>query len=653
MKTRSFLFAFIILMIGYNSLAQQEFVLNEEYNNNYNGWNEQSGKEAYSKIKNGKYVCEIESGIFFLDQLITVNLNSNRDFVIESTMTKKSGDVSYGITWGADGVGSRYNFVISSSGSYSIHKWTNYDVSFYANSITSYAIKGNYSPNKLSIKKEGGYLKFYVNDTYLQDLPFEPFFGQKFGFYANSGKMDIEVENYKIYYTTGSNVSTFSTNNNRTDLFVDYFDDNSKGWFEGNEKDIECKVRNGKYVIDYSSKESSYNLYNTAYIDQSRNYVIESNIYKVDGVQDYGFGITFGYKDPNNKYDFLISSNGLFSVTRWTSGEYTKVIPWTSLSSINQGNGVNNKLTIKKEGNYLKFYINDIYADQLSLPSFYGDRFGFIVNKTQHIEARDIQIYYTGSASNSGQVTPAKYTDIDLLVSDFLETFDRNTSATHDIRKKFLAPSYMNARGLYDSKYKVNNYTIYGHSNESVSNGPGSVKSLIWGQDKSWIKRLIFTIVNENGFYYIYPSNLTSNDYIDPWSTVESNVSLNTGSNNVNLGEEGKLVTRFLEAIKSGNNSTEDYLKSFLSPNYLRDKGLYDPKYKVNTYTLYGFRVEDVDPQTGKVTAKIWGENKGWIHRLHFIVVKENGSYYLYPSKVSEYNYIYPWVNAETNVSDN
>lgn len=629
-------------------------MLNEEFNNNNNGWTEQSAKEADARIKNGKYICDISSGIFFLDRLITVNLNSNRDFVIESTMTKKSGDVSYGITWGADGVGSRYNFVISSSGSYSIHKWTNYDVSFYANTISTYAIKGDYSPNKLTIKKEGSTLKFYVNDSYLQDLPFEPFFGQKFGFYANSGKLNIEVENYNIYYTGGSNVNSYSTNTGRTDVFVDYFNDNSKGWYEGDEKDLVCKVKNGKYIIDYKSKESSYNLYNTAYLDQSKDYVIESNIYKVDGVQDYGFGITFGYKDPSNKYDFVISSNGMYSLTKWSGGDYTKVIAWTSSSRINQGNGVSNKLSIKKEGYYLKFFINDTYVDQISLPGFFGDRIGFIVNKNQHIEVRDIQIYYIGSTtSNVGSVIPANYTDIGTLVSDFLETFDHSTSATYEFRKKFLAPSYMNARGLYTDKYKVNNYTIYGHSNESVNTSLGTVKALIWGQDKSWIKRLSFTVVNENGYDYIYPSSITSNDYIEPWTSVEDNVILsNTNTNTDNFGEEGKLVGRFLDAIKSGNTSSEDYLKTFLSPNYMRDKGLYDSKYKVNTYTLYGYRLEDVDPQTGKVTAKIWGENKGWIHRLHFIVVKENGSYYLYPSKVSEYNYIYPWVNAETNITD-
>jgi hypothetical protein len=97
---------------------------------------------------------------------------------------------------------------------------------------------------------------------------------------------------------------------------------------------------------------------------------------------------------------------------------------------------------------------------------------------------------------------------------------------------------------------------------------------------------------------------------------------------------------------------SESYMKTFLLPSYLNQRGLYDDKYKVNSYTIYGYEIESVDEQGGKVVAKIWGENKGWQHRLHFMVVKESGKYYLYPSKVSEYDYIYPWINAETYVTD-
>ena len=186
-KKLLFLYCLLSLLfcVSY-SFAQQEILLNEEYNNNNIGWTEQSKREAKAYVGDGKYICDISSGSLFMDQMIPVNMNTNRDFVIECTMTKKRGDASYGITWGADGVGSRYNFMIYSKGTYSIQKWTNYEVVSFATDTSSYAIRPDFSPNKLSVKKEGSVLMFYINDTYLQEIPFEPFFGPKIGFYANT-----------------------------------------------------------------------------------------------------------------------------------------------------------------------------------------------------------------------------------------------------------------------------------------------------------------------------------------------------------------------------------------------------------------------------------------------------------------------------------
>lgn len=398
-KTLNIYCFFILFITGFSSFAQQEILLNEEFSyNNNNGWAEQSIKDAKLYISEGKYICDIISGAFFMDQMISVNLNSSRDFLIECTLTKKRGEASYGITWGADGIGSRYNFMIYSKGTYSIQKWTNYDVYSYASEIPSYAIRPDYSPNKLSVKKEGNMLMFYINDAYLQELPFEPFFGPKIGFYANTGDLLVEVENYKIYYTSGSKINSYQSATGRINVFVEFFTENSKKWYEGNQKDFYCKIKKGRYIIDYKAAEASYNLYNSVYLDPEKDYTIESNIFKIDGSKDYGFGLTFGYKDPNNKYDFLIASNGTYKITQWSKGVNTELIGWTNSTNIKKGNGVNNKLAIKKEGKVLKFFINDILVNQISFPVYFGDRIGFVVNKNQHLEIADLQVYYVGTA---------------------------------------------------------------------------------------------------------------------------------------------------------------------------------------------------------------------------------------------------------------
>jgi hypothetical protein len=380
------------------SFAQQEILMNEEFLNNNNGWTEVSDIHVKAYVRDGKYTCDISKGTFFMDQLITVNLNANRDFVIESTLTKKRGDASYGISWGADGIGSRYNFMIFSKGTYSIQKWTNYDVYSYATEVPSYAIRPDFSPNTLSVRKVGNIVQFYINDAFLQEIPFEPLLGSRIGFYSNSGDLLVEAESYKIYYTSGSKIDFNKAATNRINIFVDSFNDNSKKWYECNQKDFFCKIKKGKYIIDYKAADWSYNVYNGVYLDPAKDYIVETNILKVDGSKDYGFGLTFGYKDPNNKYDFIIASNGSYKISKWNKSVASELVNWTSSKSINNGNGVSNKLSIKKEGKYLKFFINDIFVNQIPLPEFYGERLGFVVYKNQHIEIDDLQVYYFGGS---------------------------------------------------------------------------------------------------------------------------------------------------------------------------------------------------------------------------------------------------------------
>jgi hypothetical protein len=50
------------------------------------------------------------------------------------------------------------------------------------------------------------------------------------------------------------------------------------------------------------------------------------------------------------------------------------------------------------------------------------------------------------------------------------------------------------------------------------------------------------------------------------------------------------------------------------------------------------------------VVAKIWGQDKTWMHRLYFTVIKEDGNYYINPAKVSDNFYIYPWDSVDTFV---
>ena len=51
----------------------------------------------------------------------------------------------------------------------------------------------------------------------------------------------------------------------------------------------------------------------------------------------------------------------------------------------------------------------------------------------------------------------------------------------------------------------------------------------------------------------------------------------------------------------------------------------------------------------GTVTALVWGEDKAWMHRLHFKLSKEKGQLYLVPS-LYEDEFVTPWWSSERDV---
>ncbi|HOY30925.1 MAG TPA: hypothetical protein PKW80_03510 [Bacteroidales bacterium] len=105
---------------------------------------------------------------------------------------------------------------------------------------------------------------------------------------------------------------------------------------------------------------------------------------------------------------------------------------------------------------------------------------------------------------------------------------------------------------------------------------------------------------------------------------------------------EKQFVSTFLSYMDHQNIPNQSGMKKCISPSYLKKNGLNIEKYKVNNYTLWGSSIEYYVASDGLVVAKIWGENKNWIHELEFKVVKEDSRLYLMPSKHSD-AYIDPW----------
>ena len=106
-------------------------------------------------------------------------------------------------------------------------------------------------------------------------------------------------------------------------------------------------------------------------IDEAKDFEIESQILKISGIKNNGYGFVFGRKDGNNQFVFTITGNGSYSIDQYKDGNYTAIKDWTKSSYINTGDNAYNTLKIKKERGFIKFYVNDkyltLYTDRKSV----------------------------------------------------------------------------------------------------------------------------------------------------------------------------------------------------------------------------------------------------------------------------------------------
>lgn len=183
----------------------QQVVFNEDFDNNDNNWPITGNFGNRSFISDGIYRVEIRVGNILLDKLIDLDFNETRDFVIETEIKRLAGNAPYGLTWGARGEGSRFNFIISDSGRFAINKWENYLPTPIVKYTFSKYVLADSVANILTIKKEKHKLFFFINNKYVTQIPFQKFFGHQIGLYSGSGFLVLEINYLKIYYPSDEN----------------------------------------------------------------------------------------------------------------------------------------------------------------------------------------------------------------------------------------------------------------------------------------------------------------------------------------------------------------------------------------------------------------------------------------------------------------
>jgi hypothetical protein len=176
-------------------------------------------------------------------------------------------------------------------------------------------------------------------------------------------------------------------------IFDESFNDNENRWSIVGRQEAKSSIENGKYILEQKKDKGGWAFWsNKVNMDTEKDFIIEANIAKGNGVDNYGYGLLWGFKDIGNHSGFKISGDGHYKIYKRKDNEFIKVKGWTSSANINKGN-VTNKLTIVKESDVTEFFINDQFVAEIPSPALFGNKLGFDVGGKMTTAVEYIKIF--------------------------------------------------------------------------------------------------------------------------------------------------------------------------------------------------------------------------------------------------------------------
>lgn len=438
-KQHQNLMVVIFSVLPFLGIAQQQYsdlgylkegiLFYEPFLTNVNGLATASTDRYVKSFENGYYRMESKQDNYYPEESFNKNgafaIDENRDFQIEAEIKWVNGqdNNANALLFGkatkksASGFTSHFRFGFSGNGKITID---NYDADTRQfTDLLGWTTCEALQPrefNKLTVRKVGKRLYFFVNKVWVHTADYVAFYGDNVGVMPNGGS-EIHVRELKVGYLTkekGEQLQDFSTTGDATHpkainydgfereevLFSENFDNNHNQWYEGTSNSTYFKLENGYYVVQSfqsgSYASSKFNKSVNFAIDQTKNFQIECKIKFVSGEDNNSNSLNWGQKkDDWSSLRFGFSGDGsykVFSYSEAAENKWTNFQKWTSSSAINRGDF--NKMTIRKVSDRYYFFINEILVTSKPYVPFFGQLLSIQSNQNTTIRVDDVLISY-------------------------------------------------------------------------------------------------------------------------------------------------------------------------------------------------------------------------------------------------------------------
>ncbi len=541
MKTLKNLLSLLFLIsLSVSGQSSGNYVYQENFNSK-GSWPTGSNSNRELNVYNGRYYFEHKrTEKSWRISTATFNLDTSKDFELETSIQKISGTDSSGISFLYDfkddnnykelGYTSSGYFRVAESvnGTYkNLKEWTKSDK----------IKKGNYGINTLKVSKKGSTLTFYINGSYMYSMSFKSFVGKKMALslYRNQ-KISID------YIRAKQKASSSNNNNNYKSktIVYDSFYSNRNNWAISDNDKAKLEIKNSKYYFQYTG-DKGWTTTKTFDFDSSRDFKVEASFQKISGIKNNGFGLVFGRLDSNNQHQFLINALGSYSIDKYENGKLNTLVNWTGSSSIKKENYSTNILKIEKRGNKLYYYVNNSLVYTGSYMKIYGKRYGFSIFDPQKIAIDYISISYLGDGPNNNNIfkndTKSKG---DLLFSDNFDSSNPNQwTERNDENTRFRLSNgkYYVQHKRKDKGWSTNISKYFDSTKDfeietkidKISGVTNNAYGLMWGLEGGNSFRFY---IASTGYYKIVRTVNGKEELIVKW-TKSSTVNQNNGASNI------------------------------------------------------------------------------------------------------------------------
>lgn len=169
------------------------------------------------------------------------------------------------------------------------------------------------------------------------------------------------------------------------------FTENSNNWDVFNTGMASARIEKGEYLIENKRKAGAHIVLNHMDLLDKTDFITEVSIRPVKNLENFSFGLVvndaggrfygfiFGAEDASHYNSFQISEDGFYSISTYQNA-VSKVLRSGKIKKAADSQNPLNTLKVIKQGDNIRFYINDDYLDEISNLSFYGKKAGFIID---------------------------------------------------------------------------------------------------------------------------------------------------------------------------------------------------------------------------------------------------------------------------------